>query len=84
MNKPMEINIEEWVEIMKVPEVQRVWDINYGDIPEAFASQMYGAKFIFHSRSRIVSGDMYVLYSDTPRPKTQCLVRKSTGLEVIF
>jgi len=75
--------MREWEEIMRVPEVQNLWDIKYGDTTEAFAAKMYGAKYVFKSKSRIVSGDMYVLYSDTPRPKTTCLIRKSTGLEVM-
>ncbi len=68
---------------MNVPEVQNLWDIKYGDTTEAFIAKIYGARFVFESKSRIVSGDMYVLYSDMPRPKTICLIRKSTGLEVM-
>ena len=83
MNKPTEITMKEWEEIMRVHEVQNIWDIKYGDTSEAFASKMYGAKYVFESKSRIVSGDMYVLYSDTTRPKTTCLIRRSTGLEVM-
>lgn len=76
--------MKEWEEIIKVPEVQNLWDIKYGDTVEGFASKMYGARYVFESKSRVTSGDMYVLYSDTPRPKTTCLVRRSTGLEVIY
>jgi len=83
MHKPAEISIQEWEEIMRVPEVQNLWDIKYGDTTEAFVAKTYGSRYVFESKSRIVSGDMYVLYSDTPRPKTICLVRKSTGLEVM-
>ena len=83
MHTPTAISIKEWEEIMRVPEVQNLWDIKYGDTTEAFTAKMYGAKYVFESESRITSGDMYVLYSDTPRPKTICLIRKSTGLEVM-
>ena len=83
MNTPSEITLKEWEEIMKVPEVQNLWDIKYGDTTEAFAAKTYGARYVFESKSRIVSGDMYILYSDIPRPKTVCLIRKSTGLEVM-
>jgi len=31
MNTPSEISTQEWEEIMKVSEVQNMWDIKYGD-----------------------------------------------------
>ena len=83
MHTPTEISMTEWAEIMKVPDVQNMFGIRFGDAVEGFASKMYGAKYLFASGGRVVTGDMYVVYCDAPVGRAVCLVRKSTGLEVL-
>jgi hypothetical protein len=47
MNKPLEISIAEWKEIMEVPEIRESWGIQDDETPEQFADMVFGAKFKF-------------------------------------
>jgi hypothetical protein len=83
MNKPMEILIEEWSEIMKVPEVREEYCVSFGDSPESFASKIYGSKYAFESKRRGYSGELYMIYNDTVSNKAFCLIRHKRGFEVM-
>jgi hypothetical protein len=64
MNKPLEISIVEWKEIMQVPEVKESWGIQDGEKPEDFADMVYGVKFNFQSGSPGYVGELYILQGD--------------------
>ena len=64
MNKPLEISIDEWKEIMQVPEVRESWGIE-DETPEEFADMVYGVKFEFMSGSPGYVGDIFILQGDT-------------------
>jgi hypothetical protein len=64
MNKPLAISIEEWKEIMQVPEVKESWGIE-DETPEEFADMVYGVKFEFMSGSPGYVGDIFILQGDT-------------------
>lgn len=64
MNKPQEISLAEWKEIMLVPIVREAWGIQDHDIPEQFADVVYGVKFAFTSGSPGYIGDLYILQGD--------------------
>jgi len=64
MNKPLEISIAEWKEIMQVPEVRESWGIEEDVTPENFADMVYGVKFNFHSGSPGYVGELYILQGD--------------------
>jgi hypothetical protein len=83
MNKPMEISIDEWGEIMKVPEIREEYCVSFGDSPEDFASKMYGSKYVFESKRRGYSGELCIIFNDTMSNKTFCLIRHKRGFEVI-
>jgi hypothetical protein len=63
MNKPLEISIEEWREIIQVPEVRESWGIT-DETPEEFANVAYGAKFNFISGSPGYIGVIFILQGD--------------------
>jgi len=63
MNKPLEISIEEWKEIMQVSEVRESWGLE-DETPEQFADIVYGVKFEFTSGSPGYAGDIFILQGD--------------------
>jgi hypothetical protein len=83
MNKPMEISIAEWNDIMTVPDIREEYCITFGDRAEEFAAKMYGAKYAFESKRRGYSGELYIIYNDTMSNKTFRLIRHERGFEVL-
>lgn len=63
MNKPLEISLDEWKEIMQVPEVRESWGLE-NETPEEFANLVYGVKFAFVSGSPGYVGDIFILQGD--------------------
>ena len=63
--KPMEIEAEEWEEILRMPEVRDAWGLTSLDTPESFSSSVYGVKFSFTSESPGYWGKLYLLHSGT-------------------
>jgi hypothetical protein len=63
MNKPQEISIKEWEEIMQIPEVKESWGLEDGEVPEKFADMVYGVKFNY-SGGPGYNGDLYMLHGD--------------------
>lgn len=61
MNKPLEISISEWKEIMQIPEVRESWGLDK-ETAEEFADMVYGAKFKFVSGSP--GCDLFILQGD--------------------
>jgi hypothetical protein len=64
MNKPLEIPLPEWAEIMALPEVKESWGLE-DETPEEFASEVYGVKFDFVSGSPGYVGPLYILQGDS-------------------
>jgi hypothetical protein len=56
MNKPLEISIAEWEEIMQVPAIRESWGIQDDDTAEQFAEMVYGVNRY--------NGDLYILHGD--------------------
>jgi hypothetical protein len=65
MNKPIEITLPEWEEIMQVPRVRHAWGIEKDESAAKFASWVYGVKFHFESGSPGYCGDVYIIHPDT-------------------
>lgn len=63
MNKPLEISLPEWEEIMQLQIVKEGWALA-DETPEEFASMVYGVKFDFESGSPGYCGDLYILQDD--------------------
>ena len=63
MNKPIEITLPEWKEIMDIEEVKDSWGLE-NETPEEFASLAYGVKFDFMSGSPGYVGDLYIVQAD--------------------
>jgi hypothetical protein len=65
MNKPLEISIEEWKEIMQMPAIRESWGINDDETPEQFADMVYGVKFRFSpGMAPGYVGDLFILQGD--------------------
>jgi hypothetical protein len=64
MNKPYEISPLEWDEIMSVPVVREIWNLDGDGTAEEFYQMVYGVKFQFVSGSPGYVGDLYILQGD--------------------
>ena len=82
MNKPQEISIAEWEEIVQVPEIRESWGLE-DETAEQFAEFVYGAKFDFVSGGPGYFGDLYVLHGDALSGGPMALIRKDGRLEVV-
>lgn len=63
MNKPVEISLPEWQEIIQLPMVREAWGLS-DETPEEFASSVYAVKFNFVSGSPGYVGDLYIIQGD--------------------
>jgi len=63
MNKPQEISMAEWKEIIQLPVVRESWGLEK-ETAEEFAAMVYGVKFDFVSGGPGYVGDLYVLQGD--------------------
>jgi hypothetical protein len=82
MNKPQEISIAEWKEIMQLPVIRESWGLDENETPEQFAPMVYEVKFDFGSGAPGYVGDMYMLHGDAlGEPMT--LIRKNGTLTVV-
>jgi hypothetical protein len=82
MNKPLEISLAEWKEIIQVPEIRESWGIDDNESPEQFAEMVYGVKFHFISGGPGYVGDLYILQGDAlGEPMT--LIRKNGELAML-
>jgi hypothetical protein len=80
MNKPLEISIAEWQEIMEVPEIKESWGIQNDETPEQFADMVYGVKFKFSpGMAPGYVGDLYILQGDALGEPTS-VIRKDGRL----
>ena len=64
VNKPEDISLAEWREIMEVQEVKESWGLS-DETPEEFAANVYVVKFDFVSGSPGYVGDLYIIQGDT-------------------
>jgi hypothetical protein len=65
MNKPQELSIAEWKELMQFPVIRESWGIEDDETPEQFADMVYGVKFNFSSAMAPgYVGDLYILHGD--------------------
>jgi hypothetical protein len=79
MNKPLEISIDEWIEIMQVPEIRESWGIQ-DETPEEFADMVYGVKFKFTSGSPGYVGDLYILQGDVLTGDAPLILLRNQGV----
>ena len=82
MNKPQEISIPEWKEIMQLQVIRESWGLE-DETPEQFADMVYGAKFDFTSGvGPGYVGDLFILHGDSlGEPMT--LIRRDGQLVVV-
>jgi hypothetical protein len=66
MNKPQEISLAEWKEIIQVPVVRESWGLDEDETPEHFADMVYGVKFNFSPGMMPgYMGDLFILHGDS-------------------
>jgi hypothetical protein len=79
-NKPIEITLPEWKEMMQLPVIRESWGLD-DETPEQFADLVYGVKFDFASSGPGYVGDLYILHGDAlGEPMT--LIRRDGKLVV--
>ena len=80
MNKPLEISLDEWREIMEIPLIQERWNIE--DLtPQEFADCIYGVKFDYADMEHsIFKGDLYILLGDDIMAPAIRVMRMDGGL----
>jgi hypothetical protein len=65
MNKPQELSLAEWKELMQLAVVREAWGIEDSQSPEQFADLAYGVKFKFSSSMAPgYCGDLFILGGD--------------------
>ena len=64
VNRPEDISLAEWREIMQVQEVKESWGLT-DENPEEFAANVYAVKFDFVSGSPGYVGALYIIQGDT-------------------
>jgi hypothetical protein len=78
MNKAIELEGAEWKEIMEIPAVRDAWGLT-DETPEQFATQVYAAKFKFHSGGPGYVGDLYILQGDTLTDEPPLVLTRNSG-----
>jgi hypothetical protein len=64
VNKPQEMSMAEWKEVMQLSEVREAWGLQ-DETPEQFADMAYGVKFNFSPGiAPGYIGDLYILHGD--------------------
>jgi hypothetical protein len=82
-NKPEDISLAEWREIMQVQEVKESWGLS-DETPEEFAENVYAVKFDFVSGSPGYVGDLYIIQGDTLTGDAPfVLARRGGALQVV-
>lgn len=81
--RPHLLSPKEWAELIALPAIRESWGLEDGDTPDSFASQVYAAKFHFHSACPGYVGDLYILQNDvlTGDPPMLLIRNKSGKLE---
>jgi hypothetical protein len=65
MNKPQDISLVEWKEIIQLPVIKESWGLEENETPEQFADMVYGVKFNFAAGLMPgYVGDLFILQGD--------------------
>jgi hypothetical protein len=79
MNKPEDISLAEWREIMEVQEVKESWGLS-DETPEEFAANVYAVKFDFVSGSPGYVGDLYIIQGDVLTGDAPLVLTRQDGV----
>jgi len=80
-NKPIEISMPEWREIMDLKHVQESWGLDKDTTPEEFSLMVYGTKFQFVSGTPGYAGDLFIVQGDSLEPPV-VIVRRNGTLQI--
>lgn len=84
MNKPLEISLAEWQEIMAIPYISQIWGLQEDETPEFFAEMVYGVKFDFVSGSPGYVGPLYILQGDVLTGDPPIMIGRVDGQLQLF
>ena len=79
MNKPLEITLPEWEEIIQIRRIRETWGLT-DETPEEFASRVFGVKFKFHSGSPGYVGDLLILQGDALTDAPPVILTRKNGM----
>jgi hypothetical protein len=79
MNKPQDISLAEWEEVIQLPVIRESWGLDEKETPGQFADMVYGVKFDFVSGAPGYVGDLYILLGDA-LGEPMVLIRKDGRL----
>ncbi|HEX3799306.1 MAG TPA: hypothetical protein VH413_11440 [Verrucomicrobiae bacterium] len=82
MNKPYEISLSEWHEIIQMPEIRDAWGLEPEETLENFCSMVYGVRFDFVCGGPGYVGDVFILLGDTLEAPF-ILIRRKGILEIL-
>jgi hypothetical protein len=83
-NRPLEISVSEWQEIMQLPEVHDGWGLNNDETPEQVAEMIYGVKFHYITDGPGYAGDLYILQGGALGEPPLMYIRKKGKLSLVF
>jgi hypothetical protein len=79
MNKPMQITLPEWKEIMDMLAVNDACEVPPDCTPEKFAATVYGVKFNFRSDPPGYARDLYIIQPDILNGKPPWVLARNPG-----
>jgi len=82
--KPRPLTLEEWKEVIAVPEVRESWSIQDDETPADFAAKVYAAKFNFVSGGPGYIGEIFVLQGDALTGDSPLVLRRGAKGKLVL
>ncbi len=79
---PQPITLPEWQEIMALPRIQQIWDLDGSETVEAFASNLLGVKFIYTTHQNEEQSSVYII-SSGDADSMNALVKRTNGMLIV-
>lgn len=81
MNKPLEISLPEWKQIVNNYSIRNLWGLDDNETAESFASAVYGVKFLYQEAIPGYTGELYIIQPELlSGPPPVVLIRQGRKL----
>jgi len=81
---PHSLSPKEWKELLAIPEIWESWGLDEESTIETLATQIYAAKFHFHSGSPGYVGDLFIIQGDVLTGDPPFLLVREKGRLVLL